>query len=653
MVIEELYAEYLQPPLPGSTSCGNKVVWPFQRAVVELYQLILLYQIQATLRLSRNKVVQTLRDSLQLDSLTSCVQRIKVSEEHCEKYFNHINQSALREQLQAQNDAIEQGASQILREVHDLNHHVLDLQQKQHQRALTSEERQCHQVFLPEGIDYKSQKDQNPKPVPGTCLWALRNQKYTQWRDDNTKKLLWISADPGCGKSVLARCIIDEDLPKHTSSFILYFFFKDTSTEQRSGLRAISTVLHQLFAVKPQLIHHALPHFRQAGSKLPTQFHDMWSILMLATADPSAGDIMCIFDALDECDEQDQPRLMRALEDFCFNDPGSTSPSCLKFLVTSRPYFEIKSGFHDLLTVAATIELAGTDESESIRQEIDLVIKHRVRNIAKKLYLPENVRDHLEARLLMTENRTYLWLRLLWEVIEKTLSGTISELNELIDNLPASIEDAYEALLRKCPNTLFARKVLQIIIAAHRPLTLDEMDAALRIEKQSSYAELELEGPFRLQETLPSRCGLTISIVQSKIYLIHQTVKEFLLTKDGTPTPGVWKQSFSSSESNSLLEAICLQSLTFSEIDLDRLNLWNAVLSKKARVLNPNAYCQIYAFLSYSAIYWADHCRDSKSSKTMQTIKYLLKTVIVARLLIVLIMSITLYAPRQNQATCW
>lgn len=75
------------------------------------------------------------------------------------------------------------------------------------------------------------------------------------WRDDNIKKLLWISADPGCGKSVLARCIIDEDLPQPLRDDpprrVLYYFFKDTSPEQRSATRAISAVLHQLFISQP------------------------------------------------------------------------------------------------------------------------------------------------------------------------------------------------------------------------------------------------------------------------------------------------------------------------------------------------------------------------------------------------------------------
>ena len=57
-------------------------------------------------------------------------------------------------------------------------------------------------LVWPTEIDYESQKNQNPPRMPDTCQWTLRNPKYLTWRDDKMKKLLWISVDPGCEKSV-------------------------------------------------------------------------------------------------------------------------------------------------------------------------------------------------------------------------------------------------------------------------------------------------------------------------------------------------------------------------------------------------------------------------------------------------------------------
>ena len=186
------------------------------------------------------------------------------------------------------------------------------------------------------------------------------------------------------------------------------------------------------------------------------------------------------------------------------------------------------------------------------------------------------------------------------------MSGTNFEINRLIDNLPDDIKGSYEVLLQKCPDPVFARKVLQIVLIAARPLTLTEIDVALNVNEQtSSYATLEQKERSRLQETLSSRCGLTISIIQSKVYFIYQTVKEFLLDKLGTERPAerVWQQSLKLEESHHLLAEICLRFITFSEIKLHRASLCNALLSENAREMRPSTYCQNHAFLSYSAIY--------------------------------------------------
>ncbi|KAI4122622.1 MAG: hypothetical protein LQ338_005716, partial [Usnochroma carphineum] len=498
--------------------------------------------------------------------------------------------------------------------------------------STTEEEHECLRSLWPTGIDYESQKNQNPKRVAETCLWTLKNSKYIEWRDDDAKKLLWISADPGCGKSVLARCIIDEDLPQafrnNPSKHVLYYFFRDTSPEQRSVARAISTILHQLFVSQTQLIQHALPSYREIGRALSDTFPKLWSIFVAAATDPLAGDVICVLDALDECDEHEGETLVEALESLCVHQQTLFSTSRLKFLVTSRPYYYIRRSFDELRRVFHNIELAGSDESAKIKEEIDVVIRHRVAKLGQENRLAKKVTDHLEKRLLETENRTYLWLRLLWEIVRKSLSGTITEMNKLIDNLPAGIQDSYEILLRRCPEPSFARRVLQIVSVAYRPLTLDEIDVALSVNEQtSSYTDLDLEGCSRLQETLPTRCGLMISVVQSKVYFIHQTVKEFLLDKDGMGSPAgrMWQRSLRLEESHDVMAKICLRSITLSEIQWDQANLGNALIPERLRHMEPNEYCRGCSLLPYTAVYWAEHYRNTKD-EDMGTIARILET---------------------------
>ena len=222
------------------------------------------------------------------------------------------------------------------------------------------------------------------------------------------KRLIWISADPGCGKSVLARCIVDEDLPSALPERILYYFFKDTSPEQRSASRALCAVLYQLFTSCLRLIRHAMPEYNARGAALFTTLPQLWSILMTATADPAADSVICVFNALDECDHHEQSRLIEYLGNVCHRQGISPSTSRLKFLVTSRPYFNIRREFGRAIEAVNNIELAGTGESSSIKKEIDLVIEHRVTSLEREDHVKPEVIDYLRRRLLAMEHRTYL-----------------------------------------------------------------------------------------------------------------------------------------------------------------------------------------------------------------------------------------------------
>jgi hypothetical protein len=55
-------------------------------------------------------------------------------------------------------------------------------------------------------------------------MWLLDHPHLQEWRRREPGPLP-VSADPGCGKSVLAKYLIDHVLPE--SSTVCYFFFKD------------------------------------------------------------------------------------------------------------------------------------------------------------------------------------------------------------------------------------------------------------------------------------------------------------------------------------------------------------------------------------------------------------------------------------------
>jgi ankyrin repeat protein len=464
--------------------------------------------------------------------------------------------------------------------------------------------------------DYKQHKDRNPVRVDRTCEWFLKHPTFVAWRETTQSSLLWVSANPGCGKSVLAKSLVDNELKSTDSRKTCYFFFKDDNISQRSATNALCALLHQLFSQKPELLKKALPHFKKNGSKLPQLFTALWDTLVDVSTDPKAGEIICVLDALDECEKSDQVHLINAFDRFYRNYPGGGKKPILKVLVTSRPYFDIERQFRGLTTLMPSIRLVGEEETESISREIDIFIKARVQEIGSRLNLEDSVCSYLEQRLLNIEHRTYLWLKLILELIYSRLDVTTERrLRAIIDTLPDTVEKTYEAILERSTDVDQAKKLLHIIVSAVRPMTLREINVALAVEEGSkSYEDLDLEPDSSFPTTVRNLCGLFVSVVDSKLYLIHQTAKEFLVSdkhakqhaKHGICSNGAWKCSLEPAESNLVLAKICISYLLFAEFESDPLVIDDR---DSDRVIEGKVaqYTAKHDFLDYAAKHWATH----------------------------------------------
>lgn len=218
-----------------------------------------------------------------------------------------------------------------------------------------------------------------------------------------------MSADPDCGKSVLAKFLVAKELKNTERHTTCYFFFKDDNAEQTSATNALCALLHQLFNQKKPLINHAISDFRSNGVRLQGLFERLWSILQEAAAHKKAGAIVCIIDALDECEESGRTRLLKYLDHFYNNIAGNDRKSMrLKFLITSRPYFHIERNLQSLISKYPVIRLTGEAETQSISREIDPVIKVEIKRLGTTLDLDTSIQSILQRELCKHNNWTYL-----------------------------------------------------------------------------------------------------------------------------------------------------------------------------------------------------------------------------------------------------
>ncbi|KAI9148347.1 Non-reducing end alpha-L-arabinofuranosidase BoGH43A [Paramyrothecium foliicola] len=451
---------------------------------------------------------------------------------------------------------------------------------------------------------YRDRKDINMNRVPGTCKWFVGHKLFRQWLGCKTSSMLWVSADPGCGKSVLAKHLVDSVLPLAKSRTICYFFFKDDFDDQKSAKSALCCVLHQLFEQKPDLLSEKIAErFEAYGERLTGSVSELWNILTLASKEVLAGEIICVFDAFDECDEQGRKELAQVLCSYY-----STRSKCnLKVLLTSRPYGDIRRIFQPIdIPGLPVIHLSGESEEElhKISREIDIYIKSRVKNIQTTLRLtPDDCRLLLE-QMLRIPHRTYLWAHLTLDLIKDNNSIDQMGLRKATSQLPPTIDHAYEMILSKSTDAVTAKRLLHIVVAAARPLTLLEMGFALTVrENDRSYKSMDLKSEYRLREYLREICGLFVSVIDSRIYLLHQTAKEFLVRKEMADVQEVgsnkfeWKSTFSPQESHKILSQVCMWHLLFTEFDDEPLE----------DIYEMPEYLDAHIFLEYSARHWGTH----------------------------------------------
>lgn len=436
--------------------------------------------------------------------------------------------------------------------------------QRKDQQKMSEDEIKCLQrLRLTDTDTYEVTKDRVDAHVEGTCQWVVRQESFCQWMEQASGPLL-ITADPGCGKSVLTKYLMDHYLPRNSAT-ICYFFFKEP--HQTRVPQALCAILHQLFTQHPTLLKkYAVERLLKDHQGLLKTPSSLWSIFWEAVCDPEAGPVIVVMDALDECDPCD-------LKDFLvpYLRQSMAKSVDTRFLFTSRPYNSITSQFdrlHDV--VPSYVRILGEDQCEDISREVNLVIEHRVEKFAKEQKLHAELKKKLHDMLLEIEHRTYLWVALLFDDLQyQVLKKTADGIESAIKRLPASVNDAYEKLLSRSTEHSTVRSALSFIIAATRPLTVLEMKIALNA-RAGILPKDDHESEQDFRERLRQLCGLFISFYKDTVYFFHQTAREFLLPHhleensvrvfhDNADTP--WRSSLSVPQANGELAWACVQYL--------------------------------------------------------------------------------------------
>lgn len=509
--------------------------------------------------------------------------------------------------------------------------------------------------------NYEQQLEQVDDPVPGTCTWVRSHDKWQRWLSHSGSSLLWITSNAGCGKSVLAKSLVkhfQSTKGTNTKAAIGYFFFMEGISGQDNAASAVSALLHQLCSMRHDLAKYASKRLDGIADSALNKLAVLWPILVESVCSNTHNDIVWVLDGIDECEAASFEILIKAVSNlFDTHSPlhKSLPKGRLKILLLSRPSNLIQNTLclyadsNDNKNSSNKFRLSGENEIQAIAADIARFAHWRIKELSSASVLPERILQQLQERLVAGADFTFLWISLVIKMVEDAaLNGiSIADLDRILAT--TNLDDVYEKLLA-APAKRFpykTRKVISILLASVRPLTLDELCVAIEIYGPDHHAERESpdkKGPLpkqwitdnvkaeeilhlTLQEVerhlhkpvdnyIRQLCGHFVRIRCSKVYLVHQTARTFLMTKSFEleseileESRFIWEPINFSTATQSLLH-ICVNYLQIFARESEQ--------SGETEIMDQYAVdkyldnCRLesaQAFFPYAALNWIHHYR--------------------------------------------
>lgn len=525
-----------------------------KKRVVKLYQLLMQYQMKSVCAYYRfHRVVTFLVDQLQSDRWDGAVEHIKACESNLLQDVDRYNA---------------QLALDLHNQLTQNTKELVDLTRQKLQDDRSTRVNNLIKAFTNESLQYEAFKnDLNEPPAPKTCEWFKTHDAYRQWTEID-RGVLVVAASPGCGKSVLARSLVDEFRNENVAT-VCHFFFKDNSLQNQaaSGLCAL---LHQILTKHEDIVLKFEKTIAQQDKEaLQNNMGQLWEIFAGVTEALPYSPVLCVLDGLDECQQKSREKLINDIKGLF----TSKSPR-LKIIVTCRPLRKILTPFREFKSHCIVLEIGDTEVAQ-IREEINHVIDYRLDELTKNSTWTSGVKivEEMKSKLKAAKEQNYLWLRLTFQLLHENSDDKPKAWVQLIQRIPEGIHNTYEELLGRIPKDRHStvRAILSLVVAARRPLKAEELNAALDLyhRVEGTYDETDEPTPIdEFKEWISNYCGFLVQIIEGSVQFIHQTVKEFLVnenspinTVDTRSGTAPWKSSIKMQEAHRLMAEICIRHL--------------------------------------------------------------------------------------------
>ncbi|KAL4976928.1 NACHT domain-containing protein [Aspergillus desertorum] len=175
--------------------------------------------------------------------------------------------------------------------------------------AFTDEDNSCLQDLLVTDPETERRRIEATKGglLDDSFRWVLDNAEFRKWHSNPKSQLLWITGDPGKGKTMLVIGIINELLQQvqsQSSQSIAYFLCQATDPRLNNATSTLRSLIYMLIRQQPHLILYLRERY-DIDPKLfenGNTFYSLSVILETMLQNSTRAITYLLVDALDECE---------------------------------------------------------------------------------------------------------------------------------------------------------------------------------------------------------------------------------------------------------------------------------------------------------------------------------------------------------------
>uniref|UniRef100_A0A0B7JWK8 Nephrocystin 3-like N-terminal domain-containing protein n=1 Tax=Bionectria ochroleuca TaxID=29856 RepID=A0A0B7JWK8_BIOOC len=433
-------------------------------------------------------------------------------------------------------------------------------------------------------------------------IHCLRTKDFEAWQKSPMPCALLVLGQPGQGKSVLSNFIVSHLQQQHSvhqksSVKVIYFFcnIKDNNSRTASSvLRALIVQLSEdqrLFQTLPNRFQDPKEYrsFHSAG------FYDLWSTFQDLVSLSPYDWIHCIIDGLDVYPDPEMRSLVQKLHDMV----QGKSAYRLKLFFTSRP-----TGPVDMFTAELRRNLRPP------QKDIKIFIESQVESLPKRF---KNFKREIVDSLMKFAGGTFLWIHIVLGEVQKLRYPTSLSVQETIEKTPLALNELYTTLIQTAFKDDHDKAILAWVAYAKKPLTLEELEMAVAamVTNANSLSECNKQKASLDSDSIHEKLGALIDIIDNHLYLIHQSLLDFLKGQQEIWEKGGLTLKFQRHPSVEL-GWVCLKYLSFSDL----------TFIDKSEPHFPN----VLLFPHYASNHWYEHIQSAEDlTGCAEKLKYALK----------------------------